>query len=455
MSGAILVTGATGNVGREVVAELLRAGLSVRAAVPGRGVEMARERWGGAVEVVRFEFEAPDTFATAFEAVNGVFLMRPPHIAAVKRIMGPAIRHATGDGRPHVVVLSVLGAGNNPLVPHHAMEKLVERSGLPYTLLRPSFFMRNLSTQYLEDIGTRGEIHVPAGRGKTSFIDVRDIAAVAARVMGRPEHFGRAYTLTGGEALDYFAVARVLTAVLGRSVRYANPSPREFRTRLREQGTAEDFVRVLRGIYFTARIGLAARVTPDVELLLGRPPISLDRFVRDHAVVWQNAAEPPLATTGLPFTARTAETTMSPTDLDHDRSLAPVRGSRPLGQTGLVAGVLAAVANAAVFALAVARGIFPSLTFQPDVGAQMSVEPVLLVSVVGVLAGVGAFALLWRRLARPVPVFLRVAGVVLLLSFAAPFVIPGTALMQAIVLNVMHVVVASLVVWTVLRTQAA
>lgn len=262
MSGAILVTGATGNVGREVVAELLRAGLSVRAAVPGRGVEVARERWGGAVEVVRFEFEAPDTFATAFEGVNGVFLMRPPHIAEVKRIMGPAIRHATGDGRPHVVVLSVLGAGNNPLVPHHAMEKLVERSGLPYTLLRPSFFMQNLSTQYLEDIGTRGEIHVPAGRGRTSVIDVRDIAAVAARVMGRAEHFGRAYTLTGG--------------------------------------TAEDFIRVLRGIYFTVRIGLAARVTPDVEQLLGRPPISLDKFVRDHAVVWQKAADPPPATTDFP-----------------------------------------------------------------------------------------------------------------------------------------------------------
>jgi uncharacterized protein YbjT (DUF2867 family) len=292
MNGVILVTGATGNVGREVVAELLRAGRSVRVAVPARELDAARERWGRAVEVVHFEFEEPTTFATAFDGVDGVFLMRPPHISAVKRIMDPAIRHAAERGGRHVVVLSVLGAGGNPLVPHHAMEKLIKRSGLPYTLLRPSFFMQNLSTQYREDIARRSEIYVPAGRGRTSFVDVRDIAAVVGRVMCQAEHFGHAYTLTGGEAHDYFEVAAILSEVLGRPVRYANPSPRRFRARLREQGTAADFIRVLRGIYLTARLGLAARVTAETELLLGRPPISLERFVRDHAPVWQDAVEP-------------------------------------------------------------------------------------------------------------------------------------------------------------------
>jgi uncharacterized protein YbjT (DUF2867 family) len=295
MGGFVLVTGATGNVGGEVVSELLNAGWRVRAAVPGREIETARQRWGGGVEVVRFDFEEPDTFTEAFTDVDGVFLMRPPHISDVKRIMAPAIRHAAEQGHAHVVVLSVLGAGSNPLVPHHAMEKLVERSGLPYTLLRPSFFMQNLSTQYREEIGRRGQIHVPAGRGRTSFIDVRDIATVTARVMGRAEHFGRAYTLTGAEALDYFEVARVFTEVLGRPVRYANPSPRDFRSRLREQGVAEDFIRVLCGIYFTARIGLAARITPETEQLLGRPPISLERFVRDYAEVWQGVPASGLA----------------------------------------------------------------------------------------------------------------------------------------------------------------
>lgn len=286
MSGTVLVTGATGNVGREVVAELLRAGRQVRAAVPHPELDAAQERLDGAVEVVRFDFEQPATFARAFDGATGMFLMRPPHIADVKRVMGPVIRFAAAHGSPHTVVLSVLGAGGNPLVPHHAMEKLVRRSGLPFTMLRPSFFMQNLSTQYREDIGVHGEIFVPAGRGRTSFIDVRDIAAVAARVAGRAEHFGQAYTLTGAEALDYFRVAEVLTEVLGRPVRYADPTPREFRARLRAQAVAEDFIEVLRGIYFTARVGLAARVTPETGRLLGRRPISLEQFVRDHRHVW-------------------------------------------------------------------------------------------------------------------------------------------------------------------------
>jgi hypothetical protein len=134
------------------------------------------------------------------------------------------------------------------------------------------------------------------------------------------------------------------------------------------------------------------------------------------------------------------------------RNVAPAsaRKGGSLARSGVVAGVLSAVVNAAVFAVAVAAGIFPSLTFQPDAGAQMSVEPVVLVSVVGVLAAVGVFALLRRAVAKPVPVFLRIAAVVLLLSFVAPFAIPGTAVAQAIVLNVQHVVVAAAAVWAVL-----
>jgi hypothetical protein len=84
MSGVIVVTGATGNVGSEVLAELLRAGRRVRAAVPGREVEAARERWGPAVEVVRFEFEEPDAWDAALRGADGIFLMRPPRIRSMR-----------------------------------------------------------------------------------------------------------------------------------------------------------------------------------------------------------------------------------------------------------------------------------------------------------------------------------------------------------------------------------
>jgi hypothetical protein len=142
---------------------------------------------------------------------------------------------------------------------------------------------------------------------------------------------------------------------------------------------------------------------------------------------------------------------MSDTTIIPELSSLHAAGSRSLWKRGLLAGALAAAGNAAIFALSVAAGIFPSLTIQPEIGTRMSVEPIVLVSVVGALGCVGAFALLRSRVARPVSVFLRIAVVVLLLSFAAPFAIPGTALLQGLVLNLMHVVVAGGVVWAVLR----
>lgn len=144
---------------------------------------------------------------------------------------------------------------------------------------------------------------------------------------------------------------------------------------------------------------------------------------------------------------------MSPKTESHDSASLHAKDDRSIWKSGLLAGILAAALNTAIFVLAVVAGVFPSLTFQPDTGAQMSVEPILLVSVLGALGGAGAFALLRSRVANPVPVFLKVVIVVLLLSFAAPFAIPGTAVVQAIVLNVMHIVVAGGVVWAVYRTK--
>lgn len=284
MDGPIVVTGATGNVGRALVAALRREGRAVRAAVPD--ADAARALLGEAVECVRFRFEDEATFGPAFDGAAGVFLMRPPHLSRPKREMAAAVRYLAAHGRPHVVVLSVMGAGGNPLLPHHAMERLVRSAGLPFTFLRPSFFMQNLSTTYLADIRDRGVIEVPAGDGRTSFIDVRDVAEAAARVLGRPAHFGQAYTLTGAEALSYADAARLFTAELGRPVRYTRPSPREYRRLLAQRGTPRDFARVLSSIYFVARHGLAARVTPDTARLLGRDPIRLQAFIRDHRELW-------------------------------------------------------------------------------------------------------------------------------------------------------------------------
>jgi uncharacterized protein YbjT (DUF2867 family) len=184
------------------------------------------------------------------------------------------------------VFLSLLGAAKNPLVPHHKVEQYLLSAGVPWTFLQPSFFMQNLSTTHREDIRELGEILVPAGRGATSFIDVRDIAAVAARVLSEDGHANTAYPLTGAEALDYGAVARMLTEELGRPIAYRRPWAIRFIRHMRRRGLEWGYILVMVAIYTTARLGQAGLVTPDTGRLLGRRPIGMRQFIHDYRASW-------------------------------------------------------------------------------------------------------------------------------------------------------------------------
>jgi uncharacterized protein YbjT (DUF2867 family) len=278
----ILVTGATGTVGREVVRLLRAHGDPVRAAVTAP--ETARTERGAGVEVVRFE--RPETYAPALAGVRALFLMRPPAMVDARQGINPFSDAAVAAGVERVVFLSLLGADRNPLVPHAAIERHLRRTGAGWTFLRPSYFMQNLSGVHRDDIRRRNEIVVPAGRGRTSFIDVRDIAAVAVRTRTEPGHTGQAYPLTGGEALTYFQVARILSLALGRRIRYTRPSLAGYVRHMLRDGHPLGFALVTAAIYTVARLGLAATVTDDVRRLLGRPPTTMQQFVRDERDCW-------------------------------------------------------------------------------------------------------------------------------------------------------------------------
>ena len=219
----ILVTGATGNVGAEIVRLLVEQGYPVKAAM--RDVQGAEERFGEGtdlIDYVSFNFGRPETYEAAFRGVKAMFLMRPPAVADASKL-NAAVDAAKVAGVQHVVFLSLQGVEKNPVVPHAKTEKYLKSSGLTYTFLRASFFMQNLDTTHRKDIAEYGEIFVPAGRGKTSFIDVRDIAAVAVKALTEEGHENRAYELTGADALDYFQVADIFTEVLNQRGHLSQP----------------------------------------------------------------------------------------------------------------------------------------------------------------------------------------------------------------------------------------
>lgn len=281
MSGTILVTGATGNVGAEVVRLLLERGERVRGAVLAGDT-----RLHAGAEPAVFDFEDPTTFGAALVGVDRVFLMRPPHMSDASAFE-PFLAAMRERGVRQVVFLSLVGVERNPVVPHHAIEKRLKASGLGWTMIRPSFFMQNLSTTHLADIRDHGEIVVPAGGGRTSFIDVRDIAEAAVVALTGTGHLGKAYAITGSEALTYDDCATIIAEESGRPVRYRRVSGREFARHMSALGHPRGFITVMRGIYLVARLRMAATVTDELRTLIGREPTSFRTFAADNAALFR------------------------------------------------------------------------------------------------------------------------------------------------------------------------
>jgi uncharacterized protein YbjT (DUF2867 family) len=276
-NGRILVTGATGNVGQEVIKELRRRGQRIVAAVFD---ERDAQRAPADVEKVTLDFDRAETFAPAMRGIDKLFLMRPPQIADVERRLHPAIDAAQAAGVKQIVFLSLMGV--NPRVPHYKVEQKILATGLPYTFVRPSFYMQNLDTFYRDDIRLRDELFVPAGGAKTSFIDVRDIGAVAAMALAEPGHEGKAYTLTGSEALDYYEVAELFSGTQGRRITYKRPTPAEYAARQKALGVPDEFIDVMRMLYWTVRLGIGKKVTPELGELLGRAPVTMAQYAADY-----------------------------------------------------------------------------------------------------------------------------------------------------------------------------
>jgi len=289
----ILITGATGNVGAAIIDALNRQKIVVRAGVRNPDTYPKNEY----VTPVRFDFAQPDTYKNALAGVRKVFLMRPPAIADTKTVINPFVDFAIDAGVEHIVFLSLLGVEHNRFVPHRAVEDHIVSRGIPYTFLRAGFFMQNLDTTHRADIVETDELFVPAGKGKTSFTDVRDIGAVGALALVESGHEKKAYPLTGDVALDYFEAAQIFSDVLGREIRYTNPSRWEFIRRWRKRNDPWAQVLVMTALYTVTRFGRAATITTEVPRLLGRPAITFRQYVEDYRACWKRDENAPRVTT--------------------------------------------------------------------------------------------------------------------------------------------------------------
>ena len=234
---------------------------------------------------VALDFLNSNTFGPALDGCDAVFLMRPPQIAS-SRALRPFLDAASAAGVRRMVVLSIKGAEHNPLLPHHGLERDVIARGFDWTMLRPADFMQNLETVHRHGLCTHSEVYVPAGKGRSVFIDVCDVAAVAAKVLRDPGHVGRGYTLTGPAALSFYDIAGILSDVLGHPIRYRPQGVWRFVRDQHADGVVLGMAIVLAALYTVRRTGHAAEVTGDVARILGRPPTDFRSYAQRQKAAW-------------------------------------------------------------------------------------------------------------------------------------------------------------------------
>ncbi len=283
----ILITGASGNVGSEVLKQAAAAKLSIRAAY------LAADKAKGApagVETVLMDYAKPGTIRAALAGIERVFLVGPP-APDIAELEGNFVNEAKKSGVKHIVKLSALG-GRKAIFPslHRDSEEKIEASGLPYTFLRPNGFMQNFVNYNSGTVKTQNTIYGAQGNGAVSHIDIRDIASVAVRVLSGGDHEGKAYSLTGPEALTNAQVAGKLSRVLGRVIRYVDVPPDNFKKSLLSAGVPEWSANALLDLQRLYREGGASLVDTTVEQLTGRKATSFDDFARDYSAAFQQGA---------------------------------------------------------------------------------------------------------------------------------------------------------------------
>jgi len=240
------------------------------------------------VTVRAFDFADRSTWARALAGVDRVFLLVPPTISDVGRTLLPFIDQAMEEADvQQIVFLSAPGVRFSHTSPHHAVEKYLKRTRAPHTVLRPTVLLQTLSTLYRDDIRRRSEIVLPAAGAKVAFVDADDVGRAAARVLTEPGHLGKAYSLAGEQALSYPQVAEILTAELGRPIRYTPTSEADFTDLAVKQGASAADVAAQAGWYRAARRRLVAVPNRSIRRLTGRPATGLREFVEKNRHSWQ------------------------------------------------------------------------------------------------------------------------------------------------------------------------
>ena len=278
----ILITGATGNNGKEIIRHLTEMGQRVRALVrkPAEAAKLA----GSKIEMAAGDFDLPETLDAALQGVEKAFLLTPvaEHFVQWQKDFIEAAQRAKIR---HLVKFSGMGAdprsASELLRLHAETDDLLRSSGIPFTILQPNSFHQNMLSS-ANTIKAQGVFYLPLKDASQSTVDIRDISAVAARVLTTFGHEGKTYVITGPETLTYQQVAEKLSSVLDRKIQYVDVPISTAADGMRKSGMPDWNVRVVSELLAYFATGAATTVTDSVPSLLSRPATSFEQFVKDY-----------------------------------------------------------------------------------------------------------------------------------------------------------------------------
>ena len=280
----VLITGATGNVGTEVIKSLQNIDhqLDIYAGVRNSNEDRLKLS-NYKVNFTLFDFTAVETYKTALDGCEILFLLRPPQISEVEKYFKPIIDTCKENGVKHIVFLSVQGVEKSKIIPHHKIEKLIVDSKIPYTFIRPAYFMQNLTTTLHNDLVNKKRIYLPAGNAKFTLIDVRDIGVVSATILTNiSKHINKSYELTCNEKLTFSEMARILSDILGTDIQYISPNLVSFFHTKRKEKTPAMFILVMIMLHYFPRFQKEPETTSWVEKITNRQPTTFEQFLNDN-----------------------------------------------------------------------------------------------------------------------------------------------------------------------------
>lgn len=280
----VFVYGGSGLVGGHLVTELQKQGHEVWAGSrkPESQKSSANLHW------VFADSSNLTKGLEVLEQVDAAYFLSPPGQTNQYEILSPWIEKAKQVRLKKIVLMTAMGVDHAPPeAPFRKTEILLEGAGIPWNIIRPNWFMQNFHTFWIAGIKQDQKIYFPGGNAKTSFIDARDIASVAAVLLTTTKYDNQAFTLTGPESIDHNEVAKYLTNVSGKNIEYVDVDPKVFESSLVSAGLSKDYAAFLVMIAGALKEGFSAPILETVKTLTGKNPISFAEYAKDFASSWK------------------------------------------------------------------------------------------------------------------------------------------------------------------------